>query len=149
MNKHLIAVGCVLATAGAATGIVAAAGAQEPQQNVSVTISASSAQITGADALKQGYTKLTFRASGKGERGFALFKLAPGVTRPELEAYAKKVGNPAEAEEKGTFVASGFVAGKQTYTRRSCSTGQASTRCCASRRRPPRSRDGSPRGRSP
>lgn len=116
MNKHLIAVGCVLATAGAATGIVAAAGAQEPQQNASVTMAASSAQIIGADALKQGYTKLVFRASGKGERGFAVFKLAPGVSREQVESEAPKIDNPNDAKKLGKFVASGFIAGKKTYT---------------------------------
>jgi hypothetical protein len=116
MNKHLIAVGCVLATAGAASGIVAAAAAQEPPQAVGITLSASSAQITGAEALKQGYTKLTFKASGKGERGFAVFKLRPGVTRQQAETEAPKIDNPADAAKLGTFVASGFIEGRKTYT---------------------------------
>ena len=116
MNKHLIALGCVLASAGAATGIVAAAGAQEAPQRVAITISASSARITGADALEQGYTRLVFRSSGKGERGFALFRLAPGVTRAQLEAQARRITSPSAAERLGTFVASGFVEGSRTYT---------------------------------
>ena len=116
MNKHLIAVGCVLASAGAASGIVAAAGAQEAPQSVGVTISAKAAQITGAEALKQGYTKLTFKASGKGERGFALFKLKPGVTRQQAETEAPKIDNPNDAAKLGSFVASGFIQGKKTYT---------------------------------
>lgn len=116
MNRNLIAVGCVLATAGAATGIVAAAGAQEPQQIVSVTIAAKSAQITGADALKQGYTKLVFKSSGKGERGFSVFKVKAGVTRAEIESAVKKIKDPYDATKLGTFVAGGFVAGPKTYT---------------------------------
>ena len=116
MNKHLIAVGCVLASAGAAGGIVAAAGAQEPQQTVRITLSATSAQITGAEALKQGYTKLTFTSSGKGERGFAVFKLKPGVTRQQFETEAPKIDNPNDAAKLGAFVASGFIEGKKTYT---------------------------------
>lgn len=116
MNKNVIAVACVTAAAAAASGIVAAAGAQEAPQRVSVTLAAKSAQITGAEALKQGYTKLVFSSSGKGERGFAVFKLAPGVTRQQFETEATKIQDPGAAKRLGTFVASGFIAGKKTYT---------------------------------
>lgn len=116
MNKNVIAVACVTAAAAAASGIVAAAGAQEAPQQVGITIAASSAQITGAEALKQGYTKLVFKASGKGERGFAVFKLAPGVTRQQAETQAPKIEDPNDAAKLGTFVASGFIEGSKTYT---------------------------------
>jgi hypothetical protein len=116
MNKNVIAVACVTTAAAAATGIVAAAGAQEAPPTVTVSVAAKSASFQGADALKAGATRLVIKASGKGERGVALFKLRDGVTRDEITKQAPKIQNPAQAKKLGTFVASAFVAGPTAYT---------------------------------
>jgi hypothetical protein len=115
MNKNVIAVACVTAAAATATGIVAAAGAQEAPPTVTVTMAAKSATIQGADALKSGSTRLVVKASGKGERGVIFFQLKPGVTREEMTEAAPKIQNPADARRYGTFIASAFVQGAQRY----------------------------------
>lgn len=116
MNKNVIAVACVSAVAATATGIVAAAGAQEPVPTVQLTVAAKSATVAGAEALKAGPTKLAFKSSGKGERGFAVFRLNPGVTRDVVTKAAPKIKTPAQAHRYGRFVASGFIEGRQTYS---------------------------------
>ena len=116
MNKNVIAAACVTAAAVAATGIVAVAGAQEAPPTVAVSVAAKSATIRGADALKAGPARFVIKASGKGERGVALFKLRAGVTRDEVTRQAPKIQNPASAKKFGTFVASAFVQGATAYT---------------------------------
>ena len=116
MNKNVIAVTCVLASTAAASGIVAAANAQDAPPTVTVTVAPKSATFEGADALKAGPTKLVFKVTGKGERGVALFKLKPGVDPDEMAKAAAKIRQPADAHRYGSFVASTFIAGRETYT---------------------------------
>jgi hypothetical protein len=116
MNKTLIAGALVLGAAGCATGIVAAAGAQETQPTVGLAVAAKHITITGADALAAGPTTIRLTGVGKGDHGAAVFKLKPGVTHEQLERAARSSAQPSTAEKLGKFVASGFVGAGQSYT---------------------------------
>src|SRR3712207_2684061 len=105
MNTTLIAGALVLASAGCATGVVAAAGAQETRPTIELGVAAKRTTITGTDGLQAGPTTLRFRGVGKGEHGAAVFKIKPGVTHEQVEAAARS-RNSNHAERYGKFVAS-------------------------------------------
>jgi hypothetical protein len=115
MNKNVIAVSCVAAFAAAATGIVGAANAQEAPPTVTVTATAKSATIQGADALKAGQTRLVIKASRAGERGILVFKVREGVTRDEVTRAVPRIQDPSDTKRYGEFVASAFVSPGGTY----------------------------------
>lgn len=113
MSKHAVAGALALALVGAGTAAVAA---QEPTPQVDVAVASKTVTVTGADALGTGPTRFTFRASGKGERGFVLFRLRAGVTREQAASAVPNIKSPSGAKRYGTFVASGFIEGAETYT---------------------------------
>jgi hypothetical protein len=116
MNRNVIAVTSVLAAAGGATGIVAAANAQDAPAAVEITASPKSATVKGAEALKAGPTKFLVKATGKAELGLIVFKLKPGVTRDQIREATPKIENPSDADRYGSFVASTFVPGGRSYS---------------------------------
>src|SRR3712207_5295459 len=110
--KKLLASAVALALTGA--GAVAVT-AQEPAPTVGVSIAKSSMTLTGADALRPAPTRFEVKSSGRGERGFAVFKLKPGFTRDEVAQAVRRIQDPNDSKKYGTFVASGFVQGSQAY----------------------------------
>lgn len=115
MKQQLRAGAVALAVAGAGAG-AAAVSAQEAPPTVAIAIGKSTMTVTGADALQTGPTRFVVRASGRGERGFVLFRLKPGVSREQAVRATPRIQEPADARRYGTFVASGFVQGRATYT---------------------------------
>ena len=109
MNRYVIAVSCIAAFAAGATGIVAAANAQEAPPTVTVTATAKSATIQGANALRSGQTRLVIKASRSGERGILVFKVREGITREQVTRAVPRIEDPKDAKRYGEFVASTFV----------------------------------------
>ncbi|HWT92019.1 MAG TPA: hypothetical protein VN238_03415 [Solirubrobacteraceae bacterium] len=116
MRKKLIGGATALSLAATGAGVAAAVSpAQEAPPTVGLAVSATSVQVTGAEALKAGPTTLRFTAAGKGELAPAVLELKPGVTREQVAAAAKDLGTMA-GEKVGTLVASTFLMGPAPYT---------------------------------
>jgi hypothetical protein len=114
LKKQALAGALALAlTAAGAAGVVA----QEAPPTVDVDVTPKKMVVSGADALKGGPTKLSFDFTGRGEVGFVVMELRPGVTRAQVEKAAPKIQDPAAAEKRyGRFVASTFLADQRKYT---------------------------------
>jgi len=113
MKKQALAGALTLAiTAAGAAGVVA----QEAPPTVDVAVTAKKMTVRGADALRGGPTRLAFELTGRGEVGFVVLELKPGVTRAQVARAAPKIQDPAAAERRyGRFVAGTFLAGRRTY----------------------------------
>ena len=113
MKKQALAGAIALALTGAGAAAVTA---QEAPPTVDVTITPRAMTVKGAEALKGGPTRLAFTATGRGEAGFVVMELKPGVTRQQITAAAPRIKDPAAAERRyGRFVASTFLAVARRY----------------------------------
>jgi hypothetical protein len=88
--------GACLATAIASClALVALASAQGgsggPQQSITVTARGSAATVTGAEDLRPGPVRVTFRAAGRGETDALLLRLKPGVEITDVLRYLRRV----------------------------------------------------------
>ena len=114
MNKHIVTGAIALALAGGGAGAAVVA-AQEAPPTVGVAITPKKMTLTGAEALKSGPTRLAFSFKGRGESGFVVMRLKPGVTRAQVSRAAPKIQNPGQATKYGDFVASSFLANGRKY----------------------------------
>ncbi len=114
MKKQALAGALALAlTAAGAAGVAA----QEAPPTVDVAVTPKTMTVTGAEALKGGPTRLDFAFKGRGEVGFVVMELRPGVTRDQVTKAAPRIQDPAAAEKRyGRFVASSFLANQRKYT---------------------------------
>ena len=112
MEKRLVAAATALALTGAGAAAVTA---QEAPPTVGIAIAKTKMTVTGADALKAGPTRLAFTKAGRGETGFVVVQLKPGVTRDEVAEAAKRIRNPAQGTKYGSYVASTFLPGRGEY----------------------------------
>lgn len=112
MKQQLVTGAVALAVAGAGAAVV---GAQEAPPTVGIAVTPKTMTVTGADALKAGPTRLAFTRRGKGESGFVVIELKPGVTRAQVTKAAPNITDPRGGLKYGRFVASSFVAGGARY----------------------------------
>ncbi|CAA9502425.1 MAG: hypothetical protein AVDCRST_MAG17-1459 [uncultured Solirubrobacterales bacterium] len=113
MRKQALAGALALAlTAAGAAGVVA----QETPPTVDIDVTPKKMVVSGADALKGGPTRLAFDFAGRGEVGFVVMELRPGVTRDQVVKAAPRIKDPAAAEKRyGRFVASTFLGNARKY----------------------------------
>ena len=112
MKRQLIAGAVALALTGAGAAAVTA---QEAPPTVGIAIAKTKMTVTGAEALRSGPTRLAFTHSGRGEVGFVVMQLKPGVTRDEVAEAVKRIKDPAQGAKYGSYVASTFLAGRGDY----------------------------------
>jgi hypothetical protein len=94
----------------------AAVTAQDAPPTVAVNVSPTAMQVTGADALAAGPTRFLFTVSGKGERGFSLVQLKPGMTPEQADQVARKIKAANRAEQQlGRFLGGSVVPSGQEY----------------------------------